>query len=486
MMNFQDLRCDALIANAWVAEAAERRYTVTSPATGEVIASVADCGAPEAAAALRAATCAFPAWRDLTASQRAQFLMRWHALLLEHREALAALIVREQGKVLAESRGEVDYGASYVQWFAEEARRSYGMAIPEPVPGRRLLATREPVGVVALITPWNFPFAMLARKIAPALAAGCTVVARPAEDTPLVALAMADLAVRAGLPAGVLNVVPSSRERVQELTEVWMASEEVRKVSFTGSTAVGRKIAERATGTLKKVSLELGGNAPFIVFEDADLDAAVAGAVKAKFRNNGQTCVSPNRFLVHEAVYDEFAARLTQAVQQLVVGDPSDAGTQVGPLIHAGAVAKVGRHVQDAVTQGGQVLAGGAPVARPGCFFAPTVIAEAHTGMQLAQEETFGPVAALFRFHDEAQALQRANDTPYGLAAYFYTADARRIWRVGRRLEAGMVGINEALISTEVAPFGGIKQSGQGREGSWLGMDDYLEVKYLCIGGLDT
>jgi succinate-semialdehyde dehydrogenase/glutarate-semialdehyde dehydrogenase len=486
MMDCQDLRCDALIANAWVAEAAGRRYTVTSPATGEVIASVADCGAPEAAAALRAATCAFPAWRDLTASQRAQFLMRWHALLLEHREALAALIVREQGKVLAESRGEVDYGASYVQWFAEEARRSYGMAIPEPVPGRRLLATREPVGVVALITPWNFPFAMLARKIAPALAAGCTVVARPAEDTPLVALAMADLAVRAGLPAGVLNVVPSSRERVQELTEVWMASEEVRKVSFTGSTAVGRKIAERATGTLKKVSLELGGNAPFIVFEDADLEAAVAGAVKAKFRNNGQTCVSPNRFLVHEAVYDEFAARLTQAVQQLVVGDPSDAGTQVGPLIHAGAVAKVGRHVQDAVTQGGQVLAGGAPVARPGCFFAPTVIAEAHTGMQLAQEETFGPVAALFRFHDEAQALQRANDTPYGLAAYFYTNDARRIWRVGRRLEAGMVGINEALISTEVAPFGGIKQSGQGREGSWLGMDDYLEVKYLCIGGLDT
>ena len=479
-------RTEALIGGQWLAEGSGRRFDVLSPATGERIAQVADGGAHEARLALDAAVDAFPAWRDHTAAQRAVVLMQWHALLLRHQDALAALIAREQGKVLAEARDEVAYGASYVQWFAEEARRTYGTLVPEPVPGRRVLAVKEPVGVVAVITPWNFPLAMLARKIAPALAAGCTVVARPSEETPLTALAIADLALQAGVPAGVINVVPSSRERVQELTDVWMDAEAVRKVSFTGSTPVGKSIAERSSTTLKNVSLELGGNAPFIVFEDADLDQAVEGAVRAKFRNNGQTCISPNRFLVHEAVYDEFAARLAKRAQDLLPADPQNESARLGPLINAGAVAKVRRHVDDALARGARLLAGGCPVDGPGHYVAPIVLADATTQMQLAHEETFGPVAALFRFNNEDEAIALANSTPYGLAAYFYTQDARRIWRVGRRLEAGMVGANESIISTEVAPFGGVKQSGQGREGSWLGMDDYLEVKYLCLGGLDT
>jgi succinate-semialdehyde dehydrogenase/glutarate-semialdehyde dehydrogenase len=475
---------EALIDGQWVAERGERRFRVHSPASGEVVGQVADCGWQEAQWALNAATAALGPWQRKTAAERAAVLMRWHALLKSHRDELARLISVEQGKPLAESLGEVDYGAAYVQWFAEEARRAYGHVIPEPVPGRKLMAIPQGIGVVAVITPWNFPLAMLARKVAPALAAGCTVVSRPAEDTPLTALAIADLALRAGVPPGVFNVVPSSRDNVSDVTSVWLRDPRVRKVSFTGSTAVGKHIARECTATLKKVSLELGGNAPFIVFDDADLDAAVAGALAAKFRNSGQTCVCPNRFLVQDSVHDEFARRLAEAVSRLRPGDPLSPQTTQAPLINERAVDKVEQNLAQAVAAGARILVGGKRASAGPLFFQPTILTDVTPDMVVAQEEIFGPVATLLRFGSEDEAIRIANASPYGLAAYFYARDVGRVWRVAQALEAGMVGINEGLISTEVAPFGGVKESGQGREGSYLGLADYMETKYVCMGGL--
>lgn len=475
---------NALIDGQWVAERCDQRFGVLSPASAAVVGRVADCGEHEARRALAAASQALGPWQRKTAAERAALLMRWHALLKAHRDDLARVISLEQGKPLAESLGEVDYGAAYVQWFAEEARRAYGHLIPEPVPGRKLLAIPQGIGVVAVITPWNFPLAMLARKVAPALAAGCTVVSRPAEDTPLTALALADLALRAGIPPGVFNVVPSSREKVTDVTSVWLRDPRVRKVSFTGSTAVGKHIARECTATLKKVSLELGGNAPFIVFDDADLDAAVAGALAAKFRNSGQTCVCPNRFLVQDAVHDEFARRLAEAVGRLRPGDPFSPDTTQAPLINERALGKVEQSVAGAVAAGARILVGGERDAAGALFFQPTVLTDVRPDMPIAQEEVFGPVATLMRFSTEDEAVAMANATPYGLAAYFYARDIGRVWRVAQALEAGMVGVNEGLISTEVAPFGGVKESGQGREGSFLGLADYMETKYVCMGGL--
>lgn len=478
---------NALIGNEWVRSSTGREFDVLNPHTSEVLTKVADCGEEEATSALSSATLAFDAWAAQPAASRANLLLKWHALLESQAEGIAQLITRELGKSIRDSRSEVAYGNAYVRWFAEEARRVYGTTIPAPVSGRQLLVTREPVGIVAVITPWNFPYAMLARKVAPALAAGCTVLARPAEDTPLTALLIAKLAVDAGMPAGVLNVVPSSRERVQELTDVWMRSNDVRKVSFTGSTPVGKAIAQRASFTLKRLSLELGGNAPFMVFDDADVDVAVRGAVAAKFRNSGQTCVSPNRFLVHEDRYQEFTTKLAQAVAQLNVGNPSLESTDVGPLVNSAAVVKVMHHVQDALTHGAELLHGGRPLPHLGpLYFQPTVLGGLTEEMAVFKEETFGPVIAVMPFTDEAHALKLANSSSAGLAGYFYARDVGRVWRVARALRVGMVGINESLISTEVAPFGGVKDSGYGREGSYLGLDDYLDTKYLCMGSLSA
>ncbi|WP_174904884.1 NAD-dependent succinate-semialdehyde dehydrogenase, partial [Burkholderia latens] len=426
------------------------------------------------------------AWRATPARDRAAILRAWHAAIVAHTDDLAKLMSREQGKPLAEARGEVAYGASYVLWFAEEATRTYGDIIPQQQRGKRLSAVKEPIGVVAAITPWNFPLAMIARKIAPALAAGCTVVAKPAEDTPLTALALAFLAQEAGVPAGVLNLIAASRERGIDAAADWLADARVRKITFTGSTAVGKLLARESAATLKKLSLELGGNAPFIVFDDAELDAAVDGLMAAKFRNGGQTCVSPNRVYVQAGVYDAFAAKLAARVAALKVAPATDAAAQIGPMINARAVDKIARHVGDAVERGARVLAGGKRLTELGPnYYAPTVLADATADMQLTCEETFGPVAALFRFDTEDEAVDAANDTPFGLAAYFYTQDLRRIARVSARLETGIVGINEGALASEAAPFGGVKESGYGREGSRYGLDDYLSIKYLCQGGLD-
>ncbi|HEM7897214.1 TPA: NAD-dependent succinate-semialdehyde dehydrogenase, partial [Burkholderia cenocepacia] len=417
---------------------------------------------------------------------RAAILRAWHAAIVAHTDDLAKLMSREQGKPLAEARGEVAYGASYVLWFAEEATRTYGDLIPQQQRGKRLSAVKEPIGVVAAITPWNFPLAMIARKIAPALAAGCTVVAKPAEDTPLTALALALLAQEAGVPAGVLNLITASRERGIDAAADWLADGRVRKITFTGSTPVGKLLARESAATLKKLSLELGGNAPFIVFDDAELDAAVDGLMAAKFRNGGQTCVSPNRVYVQAGVYDAFAAKLAARVAALKVAPATDPAAQIGPMINARAVDKIARHVGDAVERGARVLAGGKRLTELGAnYYAPTVLADATADMQLTCEETFGPVAALFRFDTEDEAVDAANDTPFGLAAYFYTQDVRRIARVSARLETGIVGINEGALASEAAPFGGVKESGYGREGSRYGLDDYLSIKYLCQGGLD-
>uniref|UniRef100_UPI000484ED06 NAD-dependent succinate-semialdehyde dehydrogenase n=2 Tax=Burkholderia TaxID=32008 RepID=UPI000484ED06 len=406
--------------------------------------------------------------------------------IVAHTDDLAKLMSREQGKPLAEARGEVAYGASYVLWFAEEATRTYGDLIPQQQRGKRLSAVKEPIGVVAAITPWNFPLAMIARKIAPALAAGCTVVAKPAEDTPLTALALALLAQEAGVPAGVLNLITASRERGVDAAADWLADGRVRKITFTGSTPVGKLLARESAATLKKLSLELGGNAPFIVFDDAELDAAVDGLMAAKFRNGGQTCVSPNRVYVQAGVYDAFAAKLAARVAALKVAPATDPAAQIGPMINARAVDKIARHVGDAVERGARVLTGGKRLTELGAnYYAPTVLADATADMQLTCEETFGPVAALFRFDTEDEAVDAANDTPFGLAAYFYTQDVRRIARVSARLETGIVGINEGALASEAAPFGGVKESGYGREGSRYGLDDYLSIKYLCQGGLD-
>ena len=456
-------------------------YPVSNPATGKVIIDVAKGGAAEAEQAVAAAAGAFPGWRGLTAKDRSIKIRRWGELMLEHRDALAELMTREQGKPLAEARGEVGYAASFLEWFAEEAKRSYGDVIPSPISNSRIFVTREPVGVVAAITPWNFPLAMITRKAAPALAAGCTMVLKPSEETPLSAFALAVLAEQAGIPAGVFNIVSGD---ALAIGKVLTGSDIVRKLSFTGSTRTGKLLAMQCADTLKKLSLELGGNAPFIVFDDADIEAAVRGAIASKFRNTGQTCVCVNRFYVQSGVYDTFTQALAEAVRKLRVGDAMAGEVEQGPLINRAALDKVKNHVADALSKGARVIAGGKPHALGGTFYQPTVLVGATHDMLIAQEETFGPVAACFRFDTEEEAIAAANDTPFGLSAYFYTRDMARTWRVAEALESGIVGINEGIISTEVAPFGGVKQSGLGREGSKYGLDEYIELKYLMMGGL--
>ncbi|OWY34619.1 succinate-semialdehyde dehydrogenase (NADP(+)) [Herbaspirillum aquaticum] len=477
-----------LIGAEWRAAADGRVLEVTDPATGQVFATVPDGSAADARAAVDAAVAAFPAWRATPAKQRATIIKRWNDLLLAHQEDLGRLISREQGKPLAEAKGEVAYAASYVEWFGEEATRANGDIIPAPVTGRRMMALKEPVGVVAAITPWNFPAAMIARKIAPALAAGCTVVCKPAEDTPLTSLALIRLALEAGVPAGVINIVTASRERTPEVVDVWLADGRVRKISFTGSTAVGKHLARHSADTLKKLSLELGGNAPFIVFDDADVDAAIDGVMAAKFRNGGQTCVSPNRIYVQEKVYENFVAKLGARVAALKVGPATDPASQIGPMINARAIAKIDQHVRDAIARGARVITGAKRLQGPGFksdnYYAPTVLANVTGEMQCSCEETFGPVAPITRFATEEEVIAAANATPFGLAAYFYSTDVRRIHRVTDALESGIVGVNEGALAAEAAPFGGVKESGYGREGSVHGLDDYLHTKYVCQGQL--
>lgn len=458
-------------------------YPVTNPATGDVIVEVARAGTAETQAAIAAAQAALPAWRDLLAKERSAAIRRWYELMHANIDSLARLLSMEQGKPLAEARGEVAYAASFLEWFAEEAKRVYGDVIPSFKPGARIVVIKQPVGVVAAITPWNFPLAMVTRKVGPALAAGCTMVLKPASETPLCSLALAELAEQAGIPAGVFNVVSGDTRAIGAAI---MASPVVRKVTFTGSTSIGKMLMRQSADTLKKVSLELGGNAPFIVFDDADVDAAVAGAMASKFRNTGQTCVCVNRFYVQDGVYEEFTTKLADAVSKLRVGNALAGETDQGPLINAAAVAKVEEHIADALAHGAQVLCGGARHELGGTFFQPTVLSGASPDMMIANEETFGPVAAVFRFRDEATILDAVNDTPFGLSAYFYARDIGRVWRIAEGLEAGIVGINEGLISTEVAPFGGVKESGFGREGSKYGIDDYVVIKYLLMGGLGT
>lgn len=476
------LRQQAFINGEWCAAANGQSYSVTNPSTGDRVGDVPDMGAAETTRAIDAAAAAQPAWSALTAKARATALRKWFELILAHQEDLAQLMTSEQGKPLAEARGEVVYGASFIEWFAEEAKRVYGDVIPSHGPDKRIIVLKQPIGVVAAITPWNFPIAMITRKVAPALAAGCTVVVKPGEDTPLSALALAELASRAGLPAGTFNVVTSQDAAI--VGQTLCNDSRVRKLSFTGSTPVGKLLMRQCADTVKKISLELGGNAPFIVFDDADLDAAVAGLMASKFRNAGQTCVCTNRILVQDSVYDTFVEKLTSAVAQLKVGDGLTEGVTIGPLINAKAVAKVKGLVADAVDQGAILHQTGNAEGLGENFYAPVILTQVTTAMSIANAEIFGPVATVFRFSNEAEAVQTANDTPFGLAAYFYARDIGRIWRVAEALEYGMVGINEGIISTEVAPFGGVKESGIGREGSKYGIDDFVEIKYLCMGGL--
>jgi len=473
------LRQQCYVDGAWIDADADGKVDVTNPATGEVIGTVPNLGAVETRRAIEAASKAFPAWAAKTAKERAGILKRWNDLLLANVDDLAVLMTAEQGKPLAEAKAEVAYAAAFIEWFAEEGKRVYGDVIPGHQPDKRLVVLRQPVGVVAAITPWNFPAAMITRKAGPALAAGCTFVCKPAMQTPYSALAMAELAERAGVPKGVFSVVTGSATAIGgEMT----SNPIVRKITFTGSTEIGKKLMQQCAGTLKKVSLELGGNAPFIVFDDADLDAAVQGAMASKYRNTGQTCVCANRLLVQEGVYDAFVAKLADAVRKLRVGDGLQGATEQGPLIDAKAVAKVEEHIADAVAKGGKVALGGKRHALGGTFFEPTIITHVTPDMLVAREETFGPVAPVFSFKDEQQAIRMANDTEFGLASYFYTRDIGRMWRVSEGLEYGIVGVNTGLISTEVAPFGGVKESGTGREGSKYGILDYTELKYLCIG----
>lgn len=470
------------INGKWVLAENGITFSVTDPATGAHLADVPDMGASETRLAIDAANAALPAWRTKTAKERANILRKWFDMCMAAQEDLALLMTREQGKPLAEARGEVAYGASFLEWFAEEGKRIYGDVIPSHGADKRIITVKQPIGVVAAITPWNFPMAMITRKCAPALAAGCTVVIKPAEDTPLTALALAELAKRAGFPDGVINVVTASHgaDIGNELT----GNPIVRKLSFTGSTQVGKLLMRQCADTVKKVSLELGGNAPFIVFDDADLDEAVAGAIASKYRNAGQTCVCANRILVQEGVYDAFAEKLAAAVASLRVGPGTEEGVTQGPLINTKAIEKVETLVNDAISCGAKAVLGGAR-AKPGSnFFSPTILTGVTADMRIFSEEIFGPVAPLFRFRDEADAIRMANDTPFGLAAYFYARDIGRIWRVGEALEYGIVGINEGIISTESAPFGGVKESGIGREGSKYGIDDFVEIKYMCLGGL--
>jgi len=476
------------IGGRWQAAQDGRQFEVRNPADDSLIATIADGGAADARLAADAAAQALAAWKARPPRDRCLILKKWQALIERDVEPLAALISREQGKPLAESRGEIAYAAGYVEWFAEEGVRAHGEVIAAPVTSKRYTVLREAVGVVAVVTPWNFPAAMIARKIAPALAAGCTVVAKPAEDTPLTSLALVKLAEEAGVPPGVLNIVPASRERTPEVVGEWLADGRVRKISFTGSTPVGKLLARESAATLKKLSLELGGNAPFIVFEDADINAAVEGLMAAKFRNGGQTCVSPNRVYVHRAVHDRFVDKLAARVGALKVGPATWPQAEIGPMINARALDKIERHVNDAVAKGAKAVVGGhrvrSDVATGPNYYAPTVLTEATKEMALSCEETFGPVAPIFRFETEEDVIAQANDTPYGLAGYFYSNDVKRIWRVASALETGMVGINEGAIAAQAAPFGGVKESGYGREGSHWGLDDYLHTKYLCQGNL--
>jgi len=484
-MNLQDsslFRQQCYIDGAWVDADDSATVEVTNPATGETIGTVPRLGADETRRAIEAANAAYPAWRAKTAKERAGVLRKWFELMLANLDDLAVLMTAEQGKPMAESRGEIAYAASFLEWFAEEGKRAYGDVIPQTVGDRRIIVTKEPVGVVASITPWNFPSAMITRKVGPALAAGCTIVAKPATATPYSATALAELAERAGVPAGVFNVVTGSASAIGgEMT----SNPIVRKITFTGSTEVGKMLMEQSARTVKKVSMELGGNAPFIVFDDAQMDAAIAGAMASKYRNTGQTCVCANRFLIQDSVYDEFSEKLADAANKLVVGDGLKGETQQGPLIDAAAVDKVEEHIADAVAKGARIIAGGKRHELGGTFFEPTVLVDVDTQMKVAREETFGPVAPLFRFSTEDEAIRLANDTEFGLAAYFYSRDIGRIWRVAEALEYGIVGINEGIISTEVAPFGGMKESGIGREGARHGLDEFLEVKYMCMGGID-
>ena len=477
------LRTQALINGQWVDSADQ--VEVRDPASGELLASVPRLGAADTELAIEAAAGAWNAWRSQTARQRSNVLRRWYELLLQHADDLACIMTAEQGKPLAEARGEIAYGASFVEWFAEEAKRVYGETIPSPDPSKRLVVLRQPIGVCAAITPWNFPLAMITRKVAPALAAGGPLVIKPAEQTPLTALAAAELAQRAGMPPGVLNMLTSDSAGSVQIGKVLCASDVVRHLSFTGSTEVGRILMAQSAPTVKKLSLELGGNAPFLVFDDADLDAAVEGAMQSKYRNAGQTCVCANRLYVQRGVYEAFVTRLAERVAQLKVGPGSEPGVQIGPLIDRQGMDKVRRHVDDAVAKGARVLTGGRVLEQGGGrFFAPTVLADADASMLCAREETFGPVAPVFAFDTEEQAVAAANSTEFGLAAYFYSRDLARVTRVGEALEYGIVGVNTGLISNEVAPFGGVKQSGLGREGSHQGIDEYLELKYLCVGGI--
>ena len=479
----EELFCSRCYVNGqWLESREGRRLRVFDPASGERIGSVPAFGRSETAAAITAAHAAWAPWRALTARERARLLRRWYDLIIANLDDLARIMTREQGKPLAEAREEVRYGARYVEWYAEEAKRVYGETIPMARQGKRILVLREPVGVCAAITPWNFPSSMITRKAAPALAAGCPVVVKPAARTPFSALALARLADRAGIPPGVFNVVTGPAAEIgSELT----ANPLVRKLSFTGSTAVGKLLMRDCAATVKKISLELGGHAPFIVFADADVAAAVRGAMASKYRNSGQTCVCANRFIVHEAVFEQFAAGLVAAVRQLRIGCGFEEGVHQGPLIDVGAVRKVEAHIADALARGARLACGGRRVEGPGHFFEPTVLLDVRPEMRIAREETFGPVAPLFRFREDHEAVRLANDTPYGLAAYFYSRDIGRVWRTAESLEYGMVGINTGRMSSEAAPFGGIKESGIGREGSRHGIEEYLEMKYLCLGGLD-
>lgn len=484
MLNLQNpalLRSQCYINGQWVAANSGKTLTIHNPANGEQIAQVPACGAEETRQAIAAAEAAWPAWRALTAVQRGRILRRWADLMLANQDDLALIMTAEQGKPLAEAKGEIAYAASFLEWFAEEGRRAYGDIIPSPVASSRMLVIKQPVGVCAAITPWNFPSAMLTRKLGPAMAAGCTMVCKPAEQTPLSALALAVLGAEAGVPAGVFNIITGDPVAIGgELT----ASPVVRKLSFTGSTEVGKLLMQQCAPTLKKLSMELGGNAPFIVFDDADVDAAVEGAMASKYRNAGQTCVCANRFLVQAGIYDTFAAKLAAKVTRLQVGNGLEAGINQGPLIDEAALNKVEALVADAVKGGATVVGGGSRHELGGTFYKPTVLTNVLPTMRLAKEEIFGPVAPLFKFHEEAEAIQMANDTEYGLAAYFYARDMGRIWRVSEALEYGMVGVNTGMVSTEVAPFGGVKHSGFGREGSRYGIDEYMELKYINMGGL--
>ncbi len=484
-MNIKDeglLKNQGYIGGAWVGAASGDTFDVFNPANGYKLATLSNQGAGETQSAITAAEKAQVDWRGCTAKERAHILRRWHDLILEAQDDLATILTAEMGKPLTEAKGEIAYGASFIEWFAEEAKRLYGDTVPAAQPDRRILVLKQPIGVVGAITPWNFPNAMITRKVAPALAAGCSIVLKPAAETPLSALALAVLGERAGIPAGVFNIVIGTNAR--EIGSELCANDTVRKITFTGSTSVGRVLMRQCADTIKKVSLELGGNAPFIVFDDADIDAAVAGAIASKYRNSGQTCVCTNRIYVQEGVYDAFSEKLAAEVQRLTVGDGFDTATIQGPLINIEAVEKVEDHISDALSKGAKIIAGGKRHALGRSFFEPTVLKNVTSDMKIAREETFGPLAPIFKFTDEAEVIAAANDTEFGLASYFYANNLSRVWRVAEALEYGMVGINTGIMSTEAAPFGGIKQSGLGREGSKYGIDDYIEMKYLCMAGI--